>query len=140
MTELVRFLDDNSKGRWANIRMDNGDPCWVGIAQTGILVKKSKMGIFGAKLFEEKDIYKAAKTAQILSKKNQDNLTPEEMWNPVLKSIVNTILHCSNLAEVTRVLNEAYVDECGFVYKKGITNKASAKRYNTMRALCSGNR
>ncbi len=111
MTELIRFLDDDRKGRWANIRMDNGDPCWVGIAQTGILVKKSKVGMFGAKLYEEKDIYKAAKTAQALSEKYQGDLTPEEMWNPVLKSIVNAILHCSNLAEVTKVLNEAYAEE-----------------------------
>lgn len=111
MAELIRFLDDDRKGRWANIRMDNGDPCWVGIAQTGILVKKSKVGIFGAKLYEEKDIYKAAKTAQALSEQYQDDLTPDEMWNPILKSIVNTILHCSNLAEVTRVLNEAYAGE-----------------------------
>lgn len=80
MTELIRFLDDDHKGRWANIRMDNGDPCWIGIAQTGILVKKSKMGLFGAKLYEEKNIYKAAKTAQALSEQYLDNLTPDEMW------------------------------------------------------------
>jgi len=54
MTELTRFMDHNWKGRWANIRMDMGDPCWVGIAQTGILVKKSKVGWFGAILYEEK--------------------------------------------------------------------------------------
>jgi len=47
--------------------MANNDPCWIGIAKTGILVKKSKMGLFGAKLYEEKNIYKAAKTAQELS-------------------------------------------------------------------------
>jgi hypothetical protein len=108
MTELIRFMDDDRKGRWANIRMDNGDPCWVGIAQTGILIKKSKVGLFGAKLYEEKNIYKAAKTAQALDLQYPDNLTPDEMWNPVLKSIVNAILHCSNLGEVTRVVNEAY--------------------------------
>jgi hypothetical protein len=107
MTELIRFLDDDRKGRWANIRMDNGDPCWISIAQTGIFVKKSKIGLFGAKLYEEKNIYKAAKTAQALSKQYPDDLTPDGMWNPVLKSIVNAILHCSNLAEVTIVLNEA---------------------------------
>jgi len=111
MTKLIRFLDDDIRGRWANIRMDNGDPCWVGIAQTGILVRKSKVGLFGAKLYEEKNVYRAAKAAQALSEKYEDDLTPDEMWNPVLKSIVNTILHCSNLAEVTRILNEAYKGE-----------------------------
>lgn len=26
-TKLVLFMDHDRKGRWANIRMDNGDPC-----------------------------------------------------------------------------------------------------------------
>ncbi|MHA1170295.1 MAG: hypothetical protein ACTSRU_20910 [Candidatus Hodarchaeales archaeon] len=108
MTELIRFMDDDRKGRWANIRMDNGDPCWVSIAQTGILVKKSKIGLFGAKLYEEKNVYMAARTAEALMEMYSDDLTPAEIWNPVLKSIVNAILHCTNLAKVTRVLNEAY--------------------------------
>ncbi len=99
MTELLRFLDDDRKGRWGNIRMDNGDPCWVGIAQTGILVKKSKIGIFGARLYEEKNVYKAARTAQALSEQFLGDLTPDGMWNLVLKSIVNAILHCGNLGE-----------------------------------------
>ncbi len=29
MPELIRFLDNNRKGRWANLRMDNGDSCWI---------------------------------------------------------------------------------------------------------------
>ena len=108
MTELIRFLDDDRKGRWANILMDNGDPCWISVAQAGILVKKSKVGLFGAKLYEEKNVYNAAQTAKALYEKFPDNLTPDEIWNPVLKSIVNAVLHCSNLAEVTILLNEAY--------------------------------
>ncbi len=59
MPELIRFLDDDRKGRWTNIRMDNGDPCWISIAQTGILVKKSELGLFGAMLYEEKNMYRA---------------------------------------------------------------------------------
>ena len=106
MTKLDRFLDDDRKGRWANLRMDNGDPCWVGIAQTGVLVKKSKIGLFGAKLYEEKNTCKAASTALVLNNLYPRDLTPAEILNPVLKSIVNAILHCNNLAEVTKTLNE----------------------------------
>ena len=29
MPELIRFLDDNRKGRWANVRIDNGDSWWI---------------------------------------------------------------------------------------------------------------
>ena len=106
MTKLDRFLDDDRKGRWANLRMDNGDPCWVGIAQAGVLVKKSKIGLFGAKLYEEKNTCKAASTALVLNNLYPRDLTPAEILNPVLKSIVNAILHCNNLDEVTKTLNE----------------------------------
>ena len=52
MTEIHSFKDNNSTC-YANIRMDNGDPCYVSVAQTGVLVKKSKIGMFGAKLYEK---------------------------------------------------------------------------------------
>ena len=105
MTELMGFHD--RKARWARLRMDNGDPCWIGIAQTSVLVKKSNIGMFGAKLYEEKNLYEAAKIAVALHNLYPNDLTPPEMRNPVLKAFTNAVLHCSNLAEVTRVLNEA---------------------------------
>ena len=111
MPELISFLDDDRKGRWTNIRMDNGDPCWISIAQTGILVKKSKLGLFGAMLYEEKNMYRAARTAEALSRLHTDDLTPTTMKNPVLKAITNAVLHCNSLGEVTRVLNEAFKSE-----------------------------
>lgn len=107
MTKLIRFLDDEHKGHRANIQMDNGDPCLVSIIQTGILVKRSKLGLFGAKLYEEKNMNKTAKIAKILSGQYRDDLTPGDMREPVLKSVVNAVLHCSSLAEVTRILNKA---------------------------------
>ena len=107
MTTLTRFMDHDRRGRWANLIMDNGDPCWIGIAQTGVLVKKSRVGILGAKLYDQKNLYEAAKTARALASLYPDNLTPAEMLNPVLVAFVNAVLHCRDLAEVARVLNEA---------------------------------
>ena len=106
--EVVRFMDVDHVGRWAVIRMPNGDPVWVSIAQEGILVKKSSSGITGALLYEEKNIYKAARTAMALDASYPRYRTPEGMFNPVLKAFVNAIIHCDTLAEVSRVLNEAY--------------------------------
>ncbi len=88
--------------------MDNGDPCWIGITQSGVLVKTSKISLSRAKLFDESNVYRLAKTARSLNEKYEDDLTPQELWNPVLKALVNTILHCSSLAEVSRILNEVY--------------------------------
>lgn len=107
MARLIRFLDNDDKNHRASIRMDNGTPCWIRIDHTGILVKKSKIGLFGAKLYQEKNIDKATEIAKVLKKQYRDDLTPDDMHNPVLKSIVNAVLHCSDLAHVVRVLNEA---------------------------------
>lgn len=105
--ELIRFKDHDRRGRWANIVMDDGDPCWIGIAQTGVLVKKSRVGLFGAKLYHATNVYRAARTAQTLDSRLPDKLTPQGMFNPVLVAFVNAVLHCRDLAEVTIILNEA---------------------------------
>ena len=105
MTELGRFLD-SGKGRWANIRMDNGDPCFISVAQSGVLVKKSKSGFFGAKLYDENNLHQVATTALSLSTKYPHDLTPDGMKNPILKHFVNAVLHCKTLGEVCVVLNK----------------------------------
>ncbi len=106
MTRLHSYQDSRT-GCYANIRMENGDPCFVGVAQTGVLVKKSRVGFFGAKLYEEKRTYDAAMTAKALAYLYPDRLTPTNMTNPVLNAFTNAILHCSTLGEVACVLNEA---------------------------------
>ncbi len=102
MSELIGYRE----GHWANIRMDNGDPCRITISRRGISVKKSKVRLFGAKLYEEKNMYKTAKTAQTLSLLYTDNLTPAEMRHWVLKAFSNAVLHCRSLTEVITLLNE----------------------------------
>jgi hypothetical protein len=108
MPELLNFKDDERSGCYAHIKMDNGDPCYISIAQTGILVKKSRLGLFGAKLYEEKNVYRAEWVAKALSEIYPEDLTPHEMKNTILKSITNAVLHCNTLVEVTRVLNKEY--------------------------------
>jgi hypothetical protein len=109
MTSFHSFKD-SSTGCFANVRMDNGDPCFISVAQTGVIVKKSKVGFFGATLYDEKNVYHAAMTAKALFYLYPEQLTPEGINNPVLKAFTNAALHCTNLAEVTGVLNEAVRD------------------------------
>lgn len=110
MTHLVRFLDSGPKGVWSNIRMENNNPCWIGFAQTGVRVKKSKVGMFGKTLYE-KNASDSANTALALSKLYGDDLTPSEMRHPLLKAFTNAVLHCSNLEEVISILNDEYPEE-----------------------------
>lgn len=106
MTTLHSYKD-SSTGCFANIRMKNGDPCFISVAQAGVLVKKSRVGWFGAKLYDEKNVYEAAMMAKALAYLYPERLTPQGMANPVLNAFTNAVLHCSSLTEATRILNTA---------------------------------
>jgi len=105
VSKLTDF-SDGTMGCWCVIRMDNNTPVWVGVAQSGIMVKKSRIGLFGPKLFN-KPIYESSMTAKALHFLYPHDKTQDEIKNPALKSFANAILHCSTVAEVTCVLNEA---------------------------------
>jgi hypothetical protein len=62
MARLHSYADSRT-GCYANIRMDNGDPCFISVAQSGVLVKKSRFGFMGAKLYQQV-AYEAARTAK----------------------------------------------------------------------------
>jgi hypothetical protein len=105
-------------GCGATIQLDSGEVVYVSIAQAGVLVRhweknagffKSLMSsFFGAKVYNESNVYKNAKTADALLK-----LFPNEapglpnFKNPVLTVFSNAILHCGSAAQVCTVLNEA---------------------------------
>ena len=107
MPKLLRFMDHDRRGRWAQISMDSGDPCWIGIARTGVLVKRSQIGLFGTKLYEEKNLHHAARTGQALASLYPELLTPTDMRHPALIAFANAVLHCHDIADVKHVLNEA---------------------------------
>lgn len=108
MPAILYFADSISRGRGATIRLDSGEPCLLSIAQTSVRVKKSRLGLFGPTLYEEKVVYKSAQTAHALSYLFPDSLLPDTGFNdPVLRAFTNAILHCSSCAEVSITLNEA---------------------------------
>jgi hypothetical protein len=86
--------------------MDNGDPCYISVARSGVLVKRSRIGFLGAKLYEQ-GVCDAAMTAKDLAYLLDERLAPEDITNPVLRSFTNAVLHCSTLEEATRILNSA---------------------------------
>ena len=104
MGKLICFVDDEEHGGWARIKMQNGDYCWVEVSDHSIQVKHSKSGFFGVKMYEERDAEKAMRVAQHFGAVLSD-IAPGEIHHPVLKPLVNTVLHCSSLAEVARILN-----------------------------------
>lgn len=106
MTRILAFMDTD-RARWARFRMADGEPCWVGIAATGILVKRSKLGLFGRKIYEEKNLDRAARLMGALDEAFPFDGTPEDLSSPVLQPVANAILHCQSLEEVQKVLHSA---------------------------------
>lgn len=108
MTKIHSYQDGNYTS-YANIRMDNGDPVYISVSPAGVIIKKSIVGLFGAKLFVSRDDYHAVKVAEILDEKIDDKIIPENYSfnNLVLKSFVKACLSCNTIAEFTILINEA---------------------------------
>ena len=85
--------------------MDDGKPCYISVAHTGVLVKQSRLGLFGPKLFRE-DPYKSAMTAKALAYLFPVRRVPPEISNPILMAFTNAVLQCDTTGQVAIVLNE----------------------------------
>ena len=115
MPTLLRSSE--TAGCGATIELDNKEVVFVSIAQTGVLVRlwnmrggliKSLMSNwFGQNLYNEKNVYKNAKTSKALSIMFPEQTPSLYFKNPVLTAFANAIWHCSSAAEVSIVLNEA---------------------------------
>jgi hypothetical protein len=101
-------------GSGITIRLDSGEPCIISVAQSGVLVKKSRFGFLGATLYNEKNVYLAAKTGIALAALFPTNLVPVAIKNPVLRAFANAAWHCPTAAAVVRALNEALTTEATY--------------------------
>jgi hypothetical protein len=101
-------------GCGATIELDNNDICMISIARSGVLVRSCKKdywsrvfgSFFGPILYNEKNIYRAAKTAAFLDS-NYPKVAGLRFQNPVLTAFASAVWNCSSAAEVTIALNEA---------------------------------
>jgi hypothetical protein len=114
MPKLLRSSE--TAGCGATIELENKDLVFVSIAQTGVLVRFMDMkggffkGLlsnwFGPTLYNERNVYKNAKTAQSLSIMYPQ--IPELTFkNSVLTAFANAMWHCKSASEVATVLNDA---------------------------------
>src|ERR1700730_3922254 len=101
MVKILYFADDKRNGCGATVRFETGEPCLLSIAQSGIIVKQSRYGFFGAMLYSERVVYKNVRSAAPLAYLFQDKRIPDGVSNPVLRAFFNAIVHCSSAAEVS---------------------------------------
>jgi hypothetical protein len=105
--QLLHFADDPKLGCGANLRFANGEPCMLSIAQSGILVKKSRFGLLGAVLYEEKNAYINAQRTGALAYLFPNKRFPDGISSPNLRAFLNAILYCKDAAQVSETLNRA---------------------------------
>jgi hypothetical protein len=105
--KILFFSDSNATGCGATVMLASGEPCLLSIAQSGILVRKSRHGIFGATLYDEKIVYINARRTGALAYLFPERLFPNGITNLNLRAFFNAILHCRSAVEVSVTLNEA---------------------------------
>jgi hypothetical protein len=86
--------------------MTNGDPCQIRLSPAGVMVRKSKWGMMGVRLYEEQNGFQAAMVAKALNYLHPIPLAPTGM-SPILGAFTNAALHCATLAQVSKVFNTA---------------------------------
>jgi len=107
MPDLLHFSDSGWGGVGATILLDNGDPCLLSIAQVSVRVKRSRSGFFGPNLYNESDLYKAARTGAALRVLFPVVTFPRTTRHPVLLGFANAIWNCRTAGDVAVILNEA---------------------------------
>ena len=108
MSKVIGFSHPPKIGHWSKVLMTSGEPCWISIAKEGILIKKSKIGLFGKTVFKKGPIEEIYSKLGLLDKKFNKDLCPEDMKSFILKSFTNAALNCKNLDELESVLKEIY--------------------------------
>ena len=89
------------------VRLDSGEPCTISVAQAGVRVRKSRFGIFGATLYDEKNVYRAAQTGMALDELFPDVELPVTIANPVLRAFAKAAWECPTAAALAITLNRA---------------------------------
>jgi hypothetical protein len=107
-------------GCGATLELGSKETCLISVAQTGVRVKAYRrggrfgqfwIGLFGAIIYEERNVYKAAKTAAALDALFPKRAVPVAFRNPVLAAFTNAVWQCSSAAEVAVTLNEAVIQD-----------------------------
>jgi hypothetical protein len=87
MGRLVRFMD-GSGGCWSRVDWESGEPAFVSISQRGVLVKRSRLGFMGAKLYIETDIHNCVAMSRVLD----DHILSDDSLQHVPPGMVGAVL------------------------------------------------
>ena len=102
MAQLGRYSD----GRltcYANITLDNGDPIYISVAQAGVVVKRSKTGLMGKKLYNG-GAEQTARKCQSLHETFGSTPVDPGVTNPALRVFVQAALNSDSATDLEKIL------------------------------------
>ena len=101
MGKLIRF--EEGKARYARVDLDSTDPIWISVAQTGVLVKRSRLGFLGTTFDQESSLVTVVAHCRHL-----DTLLGRpsvSLSDPVLAPYACAALNSRDLAALSAVLS-----------------------------------
>ncbi|UCD23702.1 MAG: hypothetical protein JSW51_11800, partial [Gemmatimonadota bacterium] len=107
MTELIDYREVDDGDSWARFRLDSGELCWMRVSMSGVVVKRSGLGLLGRVLFREADMLEVAVTGAALATLYPDLVTPPEMQSETLACFANAVMQCKSADEVQTVFEGA---------------------------------
>jgi len=104
-TKLILYRD-TAYQCWARLDLANGDPIYISVARSGVVIKRSNFGLFGQELYRS-NIHGAILKAQAIDAETENYSTPEDMTNPALRAFTQASLDARSAAELASRLNGA---------------------------------
>lgn len=101
--KIVR-VSDGAMTCYAVVETPMGDPIWISIARSGIVVKRSSVGIFGQVIFRGSPEETAIKTQELYESFGDINL-PTSVSHPVLRVWIQAAICMRDAAHFVRVVN-----------------------------------
>jgi hypothetical protein len=102
MGTLNRY-QDNGRACFSRVDWESGEPAFISVSQSGVLVKRSNLGFFGAKLYDERNIHDCVAMSRVLDDNvltPESRLTlPEDLASPVLQSFTRLAIQTRSAAE-----------------------------------------
>lgn len=102
-----RFEDGGTPYRWAALTLPSGDPCWIEVASTGVLVKVSTNGAFGRLLFGSHKQAELVRLGDFLDTRFEHVPVPPGGEHPLFRAVVRCALACHSIAELRTLLTIA---------------------------------
>jgi hypothetical protein len=110
MGKVIRFQDDG-KACYSRVDWESGDPAFISVAQVGVLVKRSRLGILGVKLYDETDIHNCVAMSRVLDNHilspSSISSLPPGLNGPVLQSFTRLAIEATSAVEFCTHIGEA---------------------------------